>query len=137
MIIERQVIETITEHAEEAYPAECCGFLFGIENPRRLTLAKRATNVKVANREKEFEIDSKEYLLAEAFASTQGIDLIGIYHSHPDHPAIPSEYDRSHAMPFFSYIILSVIKGKVVNLTSWVLNRSSQFEAELFLKETD
>ena len=67
---------------------------------------------------------------AERHALSRGLDLLGIYHSHPLHPAIPSEHDRSQAMPWFSYIILSVEENAIVDLTSWQLNNSREFEKE-------
>jgi proteasome lid subunit RPN8/RPN11 len=67
---------------------------------------------------------------AEKYALENNTTLLGVYHSHPDHPARPSEHDLNQAVPYFSYIIVSVREGKVADLTSWQLNEASQFEEE-------
>lgn len=69
-----------------------------------------------------FLIDPLEQLKVEKDARKRGLDVLGYYHSHPDHPARPSNYDREHAWPWYSYIILSVEKGTPTEMTSWVLS---------------
>jgi proteasome lid subunit RPN8/RPN11 len=71
-------------------------------------------------------------MLAEKFAVENDVQLLGIYHSHPNHPAIPSEHDRVAALPYFSYVILSVKDGSIDHIRSWRLNDVSQFEEENF-----
>lgn len=123
----------IRTHGEATYPHECCGFLLGkeSENGRVIDLALEAENSQVENRERRFLVSPEDYRKAEQHAEKTGLDLLGIYHSHPDHPAIPSEHDRKQAMPFFSYIIVSVKKGAADELRSWVLDPDFQFEEEL------
>ena len=131
--LNEQVAQVIKKHGEATYPHECCGFLFGKESDsgRVLELALEVENSQVENRERRFLVSPEDYLRAEHRAEKSGLDLLGIYHSHPDHPPIPSEHDRKQAMPFFSYLIVSVKKGKADELRSWVLNPDFQFEEEL------
>lgn len=78
-----------------------------------------------------FSIDPLQQLRAERAAEKEGLVLLGYYHSHPDHPARPSEYDREHAWPFYSYVIVAIAKGKPVDMTSWVLDDASrQFQSQ-------
>lgn len=119
------------EHAELAYPNECCGFFFGKNDGTRLvTAVRKVTNAKEGDQRRRFEIAPEDYQKAEKYALDQDLDLLGVYHSHPDHPAEPSEHDRSVALPYFSYIILSVQNGKSVNIRSWQLNEERMFEEE-------
>ena len=78
-----------------------------------------------------FLIDPKEQLRVEKDARARGLDVLGYYHSHPDHPARPSSYDRDHAWPWYSYVIISVERGEPKDLNSWVLRDDrSQFDPE-------
>src|SRR5205823_732579 len=87
------VFRAMEGHAREAFPEECCGFLLGrLSEPRRVEEAKRAKNVAVADRSRRYEIDPLELLHADDDARARGLDLVGIYHSHPNHPAAPSEF---------------------------------------------
>lgn len=105
------------------YPEEACGFLVGTEHAgtRVITEAWPATNVSTENRKRRFIVDPLDYLKAERKAETQGLVLLGIFHSHPDHPAIPSAHDLSAAHPFFSYTIVSIQKGVVAETRSFQL----------------
>lgn len=129
--LDQQVFNYITQHAEEEYPNECCGFFFGKESEeRRITRAYRVSNVKEGDRRRRFQITPDDYRKAEKFALNNDLDFLGVYHSHPDHPAVASEHDRKVAMPYFSYIIVSVEEGKAVDTMSWQLNEERQFEEE-------
>ena len=120
-------------HALETYPFECCGFIFGEDqvDGRKVTEVQQANNSKEGDQRRRFEIDPMDYLKAERYALANDLTLVGIYHSHPDHPAVPSEHDLKLAVPFFSYIILSVGKQKVENITSWQLDHKRQFKEEI------
>ena len=135
VILSKNVEETIYHHAKETYPEECCGFLFGEDNDeRRIEVALPAPNSKEGNKRRRFEIDPLDYLKAEQYALKNNTTLLGIYHSHPDHPARPSEHDRKQAVPFFSYIITSLQKGEIADITSWQLNEDHHFDQELLYK---
>ena len=123
-------------HAEETFPEECCGAMLGIENEdgsREITEVIRVENTKGENRERRFLIDPRALLNAEKVAKDRGLDVLGIYHSHPNHPSQASEFDRTHAMPFWSYLIISCIDGKTASIQSWRLkeDRSAFDEEEL------
>ncbi|MFH5833171.1 Mov34/MPN/PAD-1 family protein [Halalkalibaculum sp. DA3122] len=131
VVIEQTALNEMLEHAEEYYPNECCGFFYGREDSvRKITLAQRVNNAREGDQRRRFQIDPKDYRDAERFAINNDLDLLGVYHSHPDHPAEPSEHDRKVAMPYFSYIIVSVREGEAENTRSWQLNDSRQFEEE-------
>lgn len=106
-------VEAMRAHAREAYPEECCGFLIVRANepeigPRKVVSVERARNESEGERRRRFVIPPEE--LREVEGRLDGTDLMvgGFYHSHPDHPALPSEFDRDHAWPWYSYLILSV-----------------------------
>lgn len=143
-------LESIHSHAEREYPNECCGMLLGRAdgaakevseavplNNLRLDSARAQELLPLEDpgRESEknrFLIDPLEQLRVEREARKRGLDVVGYYHSHPDHPARPSNYDREHAWPWYSYVILSVECGKAAEMTSWVLSEDrSQFDPEL------
>ncbi|QNF33851.1 M67 family metallopeptidase [Adhaeribacter swui] len=125
----------IQEHATEIYPDECCGFLYGNETDVRLVQeAVPVTNSKDGDKRRRFEISPVDYMRAEKYALENNTNLLGVYHSHPDHPARPSEHDLNQAVPYFSYIIVSVRQGQVADLTSWQLNEAGQFEQESILQ---
>lgn len=121
----------IQEHATAIYPDECCGFLYGQDGGVRLVQeAIPVTNNKDGDKRRRFEISPTDYLQAERYALDNNTSLLGVYHSHPDHPARPSVHDLKQAVPFFSYLIVSVLQGKVSNITSWQLSDNGQFEEE-------
>lgn len=130
--LDEQAVEVINQHGVAAFPFECCGFLYGNETTgRTITLALPVTNSKDGDQRRRFEISPIDYMRAEQFALQNNLSLLGVYHSHPNHPAIASEHDLAVAMPFFSYVIVSVVEGKVADLKSWRLrNEERTFEEE-------
>jgi len=132
IIIEPIAQELMIEDALRTFPDECCGFFFGKEsgNNRSVTEIQIVTNAKEGDKRKRFEISPKDYLQAEEFAEERKLQLLGVYHSHPNHPAVPSEQDRLAAQPYFSYIIISVFGKKVRDIRSWQLNDDFQFKEE-------
>ena len=114
----------IREHGRQAYPEECCGALLGHEEEGDLVVeAVRAIdNVREDERRRRFLVDPKDYLAVEREARLQGLTVLGFYHSHPDHPAKPSEFDRLHAWPNLSYLIVSVAEGAPEEMTCWRLS---------------
>lgn len=134
--IEFEALQSMKEDAIGAYPDECCGFLYGREEGDRIIIeAQPVNNAQEGDKRRRFEIAATDYLHAEAYAEAENLTLLGVYHSHPDHPAIPSIHDLRQAMPFFSYLILSVKKGKVVDLRSWQLSDEGRFEEEALEKD--
>lgn len=131
VVIKEQALDEMIAHAEDYYPNECCGFFYGKDGEiRTVTMAQSVTNAKEGDQRRRFQIDPKDYQEAERYAINNDLDLLGVYHSHPDHPAEPSEYDLEVAMPYFSYIIVSVQDGKAKATRSWQLNGNRQFVEE-------
>ena len=130
LVVPGRLIEQMNAHVENAYPEEGAGFLIGKEGEVReiMTLSNSREDGARHNR---FLFTPEDYLQAEMRAEELGLSLIGVFHSHPDCPNIPSEYDREWAQPFFSYIITRVDSGKAVNSRSWkLLEDRSKYEEE-------
>ena len=110
---------------EAAYPDECCGVLIGEIDSEGIKTVKRTEAVNNSREDGEkyhrFLITPEDVFRAEQIARAAKLELIGFYHSHPDHPASPSEYDRDNALPFYSYVIVSVEKGRAKEFSSWEL----------------
>jgi proteasome lid subunit RPN8/RPN11 len=126
-------LEEMKAHAQAVFPNECCGFMYGNElpdNTRMISSIRIVTNSKDGDQRRRFEISGKDYMQAEKYAAMNDLSLLGIFHSHPNHPAIPSEHDRVAAQPFFSYIIISILQAGVDHIRSWRLNDEFQFEEE-------
>ncbi|HEX6430077.1 MAG TPA: M67 family metallopeptidase [Niastella sp.] len=133
IVLENDAQKIIVQDAMDAFPDECCGFVFGHEdsNGRRIiTEARVVKNVKEGDKRRRFEIAPQDYLDAEKYAEEQQLELLGVYHSHPNHPAVPSEHDRAAAQPFFSYLIISVNDKIPGPIRSWRLNDDWQFVEE-------
>ena len=124
----------IAAEGAAAYPNECCGILIGrdVSGRRLVERLEPGQNVFEADeRYHRFSIDPRLQIKAEREAEAEGRVVLGFYHSHPDHPARPSEYDREHAWPFYSYVIVAITKGKPADMTSWVLDdETNQFLAQ-------
>jgi len=124
-------------HGAEAFPEECVGFMFGRDGEvRTISEVQRTENVQTENRRRRFKIDPLAYMRAERYALKEGLDFLGIYHTHPNHPAIASEHDRKQAVPHFSYVILSVQDGEPAEMRSWELLDDGQMGEEQFHEAT-
>lgn len=133
--IDPDALATMQKHAEEAYPNECCGFFYGKDGEvRQILLSKPVDNSKEGDRRRRFEVHPKDYMKAEQFALENDTTLLGVYHSHPEHPAVPSEHDLKQAVPYFSYIIISVKSKTTADTRSWRLNEEKKFEEEIIKK---
>ena len=132
MKISSGLIEQIDAHVQEAYPEEGAGFLLGNEGEALEILPLSNAREDDARRNR-FLIAAEDYLKAELKAEGLGLSLIGVFHSHPDCPNVPSEYDREWAQPFFSYVITRVDNGKSVSHRSWKLteDRTTYDEEEI------
>jgi proteasome lid subunit RPN8/RPN11 len=145
--ITAELAEKIREHGVETYPYECCGALLGRdldilafdpnENSRKISREVLSLFPLVNRRDdsprNRFAVTADDVREAEKAASAQGLEVIGWYHSHPDHPAKPSDFDRDHAWPWYSYIIVSVHTGVPQDMTSWRLkdDRSGYMEEKI------
>jgi len=134
--IREAAIKFIEDHARDAFPEECCGFLLGHLGERKgVNEAHRAKNVAPEDRAHRYVIDPLELLRVDDEARTTGLDLVGIYHSHPDHPAVPSEFDRSRATPWYSYLIVSIVEREPREIAAWRFDESKKrFEREELLR---
>jgi proteasome lid subunit RPN8/RPN11 len=130
--INQSALDQMLADAERSFPDECCGFFFGTEDGEQRFVKEILVvdNSKEGDKRRRFEISPRDYLRAEAFAEEKGLLLLGVYHSHPNSPAIPSAQDRMAAQPYFSYIIISVFDGEFSHIRSWQLNENQQFEVE-------
>lgn len=115
-------------HVLSTYPEEGCGVLIGGKN-KKVEKIIPLKNVFPESRERRFSFDPFEFLKAEKQAQKEGLEVIGIFHSHPHHPAYPSSFDLERSWPFYSYLIFSVSKGKILNKNSFILE-GKQFEKE-------
>ena len=145
-------LQAIQTHAETTYPEECCGLLLGHLKGDVKTLIEvlptanswgeeadeafqsiESSAQGKSSKRNRFSIAPKVMLQVQKNARDRHLDIIGIFHSHPDHPAIPSEFDRAIAWPQYSYIIVSVRQGLACDLKSWNLDDNHQFQPEEIL----
>ena len=129
-----QHMQAIKRHGEETYPRECCGFLLGKSGAEGATIGDiiAAGNTREdADQRNRYLIDPAEFMRTEKAARARGLDIVGVYHSHPDVEAIPSDFDREHAWPWYTYLIISVRKGAAAEARAWILKDDrSQFTEE-------
>jgi proteasome lid subunit RPN8/RPN11 len=149
LILTSHQLQTLHAHAEQQYPEECCGLLLG----RSLTDESEESRVQVEaicpaenvweeqatlddeagilnGKAHRYRIAPDFFLRSQTYARGNGWDIIGIYHSHPDQAAIPSEWDRQWAWPEYSYMIISVLQGVVRDVQSWTLDDNSEFHPQ-------
>lgn len=116
---------------EKGFPYEICGLMLGKGGESRtVTEVFECGNLNKLKPETRYELDPKDYMRGEKLAREKGLEILGIFHSHPDHPDKASETDRQAAWPGFSYVIMSIQKGKYASMRSWVLNAEAQFDEE-------
>src|SRR5437867_1168644 len=129
MKISRQLLDQIHAHLEAGYPNEACGVMLGRDGV--VTEVVAAGNERTDSARNRYLIDPLAYLKIERDADKRGLQVLGIFHSHPDVAARPSQFDLDHAWPNLSYLIVSVVKGKAVETNSWRLRDDrSQFDHE-------
>lgn len=121
------VANAVRRHGEETYPHECCGALIGRDGV--VTAAVPLPNTTEEGPRRRFLVRPSDYRQAEQQATELKGDLLGFYHSHPDHPARPSQFDLDHAWPTFAYVIVAVAAGRSAGMTVWFLQEDrSRFE---------
>ncbi|HEY9878453.1 MAG TPA: M67 family metallopeptidase [Leptolyngbyaceae cyanobacterium] len=157
LILDTDTLQRIRTHAEQTYPEECCGILVGLGSCQAEDLGCRsvveATPVENSwdaeaaaivdsltstqssepthPKRDRYWVDPKTLLTVQRTARDRNLDIVGIYHSHPDNPAVPSECDRTLAWSGYSYIIVSVVQGQATDVRSWCLDETHQFQAEV------
>ncbi len=137
--IQGDVLRRIEVHGENSYPEECCGMLLGDyrEGEYDIRSVHEIPNSQTEQKERRFLITVDQYRQCERIAANTGTSLLGFYHSHPDHRAYPSDFDKEHALPWFVYLIVSVENGKAGELTGWVLNADRSSFGELSVEKSD
>jgi proteasome lid subunit RPN8/RPN11 len=133
LYLTEELAQGIRTQAAESYPHECCGALLGRdrETGREVLHLFPLVNRRDDSPRNRFSITPDDFRAAEKVAQQGGLELVGWYHSHPDHPALPSEYDREHAWPWYSYVIVSVVARVPKEVTSWRLaDDRARFETE-------
>lgn len=133
--ISKNLINTIFKQSEEGYPFEICGFILGKQD-YTANIREVLEVIQVENQNKErandrFEISPRDYIKVEEYADSKGMQIVGIYHSHPDHPDRPSQTDRAYALEDMSYIIVSVNNAKAERFRSWQLINDQFHEEEV------
>jgi len=120
--IANEQLKEIREHGVRDYPYECCGLLLGRlrAEGKVVTETYPISNAREESAKRNrFLIEPKELLRGEQYARSRDLEVVGFYHSHPDSPAVPSQYDLEHAWPTYSYIIVSTTAGAATDLFSW------------------
>lgn len=122
--IEKEAWESMLTHARESYPNECCGALLGASSDgvKRVRTALAMENVSSGSQRSRYELRPEDLLVADRQARREGLDLIGIYHSHPDCDAYFSETDLKNSCPWYSFVVLSIRGGKFDHANSWLPN---------------
>lgn len=139
IIFQNHHLAEIREHGEATYPHECCGFLLGRleENRRVVVQTQRAQNQRDDSPQNRYQISPQDYMRADRAAREAGLDIVGFYHSHPDHPARPSQFDLDNAWPELVYVIVAVNQGKAGETAAWLLAEDrSRFTPEKIVTQT-
>jgi proteasome lid subunit RPN8/RPN11 len=137
LLLTDDIVQGIREYGAKDYPHETCGAILGVDGgaEREARALFPLINRRDDSPRNRFSVDAGDFRAAERAAAERGLELIGWYHSHPDHPAQPSEFDREHAWPWYSYVIVSVAAGQPREITSWRLaDDRSHFLAEPIAK---
>jgi len=121
--ISRDAFEAIRSHGAEGYPQEICGIMVGPRNDRTVSGVKRARNIVVERSRDRYEIDPRDHIRIQREADAAGLDIVGYYHSHPDHPAQASRFDTERAWAGYIYLIVAVHQGKPVDANAFVADR--------------
>jgi proteasome lid subunit RPN8/RPN11 len=119
----RKILDSILHEVKNAYPNECCGLLIGHtgDSQKNVVRLHPITNINESRMRDRYEMDPKELEAADKHARGESQEIVGIYHSHPDHPSRPSAFDRERAWPVYSYLIVAVEKGVRFEAQSWVI----------------
>ena len=133
--IEPRAWDEIRSHAEEGYPNEVCGVLVGRDG--HVSAARRCRNLNTKRARDRYELDPLSFLEADSWARRNGMEIVGIYHSHPDHPSRPSETDRQRAWQGWVYVIVSINGGRYNDVRAWVLEEDGARFKEIELELSD
>ena len=123
MKINSAALDAIRAHGAEGYPREICGIMIGPHGDRTVTEAKPARNIVVERARDRYEIDPRDHIRIQREADAAGLDIVGYYHSHPDHPAQASRFDTERAWAGYVYVIVAVHDGKPVDANAFVAEK--------------
>jgi proteasome lid subunit RPN8/RPN11 len=121
--LSQAMTDEIRRQGEVAYPAECCGVVAGTAGEVKDAVRLVAMSNRRTDDPHRYLISPDDLRRTMSELRESGLEVLGYYHSHPDHPAAPSAYDAEHAWPWYSYIIVRVDRGRAAELTSWVLEQ--------------
>lgn len=127
--ISERVVSEIHSHAESTYPEECCGLLIA-DGKKTVTESLKMRNSYEGPKNDRYSIDPLELFKADRATSQRGLTIAGIYHSHPDYPAILSRFDLEHSFQWYSYVVISVPKGKAGDTRVWIPNEDRTSASE-------
>lgn len=127
--IVKQVLDELHVHAESTYPEECCGLLVA-DGDKRIVESMRVKNIHPGPKHDRYDIEPLELFRADRAVSARGLTIAGVYHSHPDYPASLSAFDLEHSFPWYSYIVVSVLRGKAGDTRLWVPNEDRKSASE-------
>ena len=131
MKIRRPALEAIQAHGAEGYPNEICGIMLGPHDGHVVSEVRRARNIIVERSRDRYEIDPLDHIRIQREADNAGLDIVGYYHSHPDHPAQASRFDTERAWAGYVYVIVSVMAGKPIDANAFVADQDGgPFRAE-------
>ena len=136
------LLEEMSAHGRSTYPEECCGFLIGRVNEatpsgeRAILAVERAENGSSGERTRRFMIPPDQLRLLERRLESTAQAVVGFYHSHPDHPARPSQFDQEHAWPWYTYLVLSVTESGTPAVGAFELDPDAEKFRELRLSVT-
>jgi proteasome lid subunit RPN8/RPN11 len=123
MNINQSAIEAIQAHGADGYPNEICGFMLGPKGDGEVTEVRPARNIIVERSRDRYEIDPRDHIRTQREADAAGLDIVGYYHSHPDHPAQPSRFDTERAWAGYVYLIVSIQDGRPVDANAFVADQ--------------
>ena len=123
MKIEKSALSAIQAHGAEGYPHEICGIMLGPRDDRVVTEVRRARNIIVERARDRYEIDPRDHIRIQKEADATGFDIVGYYHSHPDHPAQASRFDTERAWAGYVYLIVSIQEGLAVDANCFVADK--------------
>ena len=138
LVLDARHEAAIRRHGEADYPAEACGLIGGaLEGDRKIVVQLvPLVNQRTDSARNRYLIDPESFRRAQEKLDRDGLDVIGVYHSHPDHPPAPSAFDREHAWPWLSYVIVGVGRGCAGEMKSWVLTEDrARFDEEPITRE--
>jgi proteasome lid subunit RPN8/RPN11 len=135
LLIPETLHEELVQWVSAGYPFEICGLLVGRKSGSQCEVVRvtQARNLNLERAADRYELDPKDFLAADIAARSTGLDIVGVWHSHPDHPACPSETDHAAAWPEWFYVILSVTRDGVQEFRSWRLNEDHFKEEDIVL----